>query len=167
MVGRNGRRISHPGGSPGQDLCSLWRGNQFREDQDDDINGEKLDAVDSFKFLGAVVTDQESKPELLCRIAQTIAALSKLKTLWNDRNILLSSKIRVMRSLVFSVLLYARETWTLTADIQKKLQATEMRCFRKLLGISYKDYITNDEVRNRIGHHDIMTTVKKRKLKGF
>ena len=77
-----------------------------------------------------------------------------------------------MRSLVISVLMYTCETWTLTADILKKLQATEMRCFRKLLGISYRDHITNDAVRDRIRqaigpHDDILTTVKKRKLKWF
>ena len=55
-----------------------------------------------------------------------------------------------MRSLVISVLLYASETWTLKADILKKLPATEMRCFRKLLCISYRDHITNDAVRDRI-----------------
>ena len=47
-----------------------------------------------------------------------------------------------------------------------------MRCFRKLLGISYRDHITNDAVRDRIRqaigpHDDILTTVKKRKLKWF
>ena len=136
------------------------------------INGEKLDEVDSFKYLGAVVTDQGSKPEVLSRIAQTTAALARLKTIWSDKHISLSSKIRLMRSLVISVLLYACETWTLTADILKKLQATEMRCFRKLLGISYRDHITNDAVRDRIRqaigpYDDILTTVKKRKLKWF
>ena len=77
-----------------------------------------------------------------------------------------------MRSLVISVLLYASETWTLTTDILRKLQTTEMRCFRKLLGISYRDNITNDAVRDRIRqaigpYDDILTTVKKRKLKWF
>ena len=138
------------------------------------INGEKSDSVqvDSFKYLGAVVTDQGSKPEVLSRIAQTTAALARLKTIWSDKHIPLSSKIRLMRSLVTYVLLYARETWTLTAEILKKLQATEMRCFRKLLGISYRDHITNDAVRDRIRqaigpYDDILTSVKKRKLKGF
>ena len=69
------------------------------------INGEKLDEVDSFKYLGAVVTDQGSKPEVLSRIAQTTAALARLKTIWSDKHISLSSKIRLMRSLVISVLL--------------------------------------------------------------
>ena len=41
---------------------------------------------------------------------------AKLKTIWNDRNIALSSKIRLMCSLVMSIFLYACEPWTLTAD---------------------------------------------------
>ena len=64
------------------------------------IKGKKLDEVDSFKYLGAVVADQGSKPEVLSRIAQTTAALARLKTIWNDKHISLSSKIRLMRSLV-------------------------------------------------------------------
>ena len=119
------------------------------------INGEKLDEVDSFKYLGAVITDQGSKPEVLSRIAQTTVALTRLKTIWSDKHISLSTKIRLMRSLVISVLLYACETWTLTAIILKKLQATEMRCFRKLLGISYSDHITNrrcSQRRNQASH---------------
>ena len=136
------------------------------------INGEKSDEVDSFKYLGAVVTDQGSKPEVLSRIAQTTAALARLKTIWSDKHISLSSKIRLLRSLVISVPLYACETWRVTAEILKKLQATEMRCFRKLLGFSYRDHITNDAVSDRIRQaiapcDDILTTVKKRKLKWF
>ena len=111
------------------------------------INGEKLDEVDTVKYLGAVVTDQGSKPEVLSRIAQTTAALAKLKTIWSDKHNSLSSKIRLIRSLVISVLLYACETRTLTADILK------MRCFRKLLGISYRDHITNDAVRDNQASH--------------
>ena len=136
------------------------------------INGEKLYEVDRFKYLCAVVTDQGSKPEVLSGIAQTTAAQVRLKTIWSDKRISLSSKIRLMCSLVISVLLYACKTWTLTANILKKLQATEMRCFRKLFGISYRDHITNEAVRDRIRqaigpHDDILTTVKKRKLKWF
>ena len=106
--------------------------------------------VDSFKYLGAVATDQGSKPEVLSRIAQTTAALARLKTIWNDKHIPLSSKISLTRSLVISVQLYACESWTLIADILKKLRATDMRCYRKLLGISYRDHITNNAVKDRI-----------------
>ena len=45
------------------------------------INSEKLDEVGSFKYLGAVFTDQESQSEVLSRVAQTTAALARLKTI--------------------------------------------------------------------------------------
>ena len=113
------------------------------------VNGEKLDCVNSFKYLGAIIADERSKPDILARIAQTTAALTTLKTIWNDRKIALSSKIRLMRSLVMSIFIYACESCTLTADTVRRIQAMEMRCLRKLLGITYRDHISNEEVRNR------------------
>ena len=55
-----------------------------------------------------------------------------------------------MRSLVTSIFLYACQSWTLTADLQRRIQAMEMRCYRKILHISYKDYVLNEEVRAKI-----------------
>ena len=72
------------------------------------VNGEKLEAVESFKYLGSIVTDQGSKPEVIARIAQTIAALTKLRIIWSDRNITLKSRNKLMRSLVFSISLYRK-----------------------------------------------------------
>ena len=136
------------------------------------VNGEKLDCVNRFKYLGAIITDEGSKPEILARIAQATAALAKLKTIWNDRNIVLSSNIRLMHSLVMSIFLYASGSWRVTADIERRIQAMEMRCLTKLLGITYRDHISNEEVRNRtrqaIGpHENLLTTVKRRKLKWY
>ena len=56
------------------------------------VNGEKLKTVQSFKYLGAIVTDEGSMPEIRSKIAQTIAALTKLKIIWDDKNIDLSSR---------------------------------------------------------------------------
>ena len=68
------------------------------------VSGEKLDEVNTFKYLGALVRDQDSKPEALSRMALTTAAPSKLKrTFWNDKNTSLSSKIVLY--LLVSVLL--------------------------------------------------------------
>ena len=78
------------------------------------VNGEKVYCVHRFKYIGAIVADEGSKPEILTRIAQATAASVKLKTIWNDRNIALSSKIRLMRSLVMSIFLYACESWSST-----------------------------------------------------
>ena len=72
------------------------------------VNGQKLQTVTIFKYLGSVITDEGSKPEILSRIARATAALTRLKPIWND-SISLSSKIRLMRSLIASIFLYACE----------------------------------------------------------
>ena len=133
------------------------------------VNGQRHKTVTSFKYLGSVITDEDSKSEILSRMAQTTAALARLKSVSNDRRISLSSKIRLIRSLVTSIFLYACESWTLTAELQRRMQAMEMRCRRKILRISYKDHVTNEEVRAKIQqaigpHEDLLTTVRRRKL---
>ena len=133
---------------------------------------EKLETVTSIKHLDSVVSDEGSEPEILFSIAQTTAALTRLKPVWNHRSISLSSKIRLMRSFVTSIFLYACESWTVTAELQRRIQAMEMRCYRKLLRILYKDYVTNEEVRAKIQqaigpHKDLLTTVKRRKLQAY
>ena len=74
-----------------------------------------------------------------------------------------------MRFFVTSILLYACESWTLTAELQWRIQAMEMRCYRKKLRISYKDHVTNEEVRAKIQqtiglHEYVPSIVKWRKL---
>ena len=51
------------------------------------VNGQKLETVTSFKYLRSVTADEGSKPEVLSRIAQTTAALTRLKPVRNDRSV--------------------------------------------------------------------------------
>ena len=81
------------------------------------MNGQRIGTVTSFKCLGSVITDEGSKPEILSKIAQTTAALTRPKPVWNDRSISLSSEIQLMRSLVISIFLYSCESWTLAAEL--------------------------------------------------
>ena len=136
------------------------------------VNGHKLETVTSFKYLGSVITDEGSKPEILSRIAQATAALARQRPVWIDKSISLSSKIRLMRSLVTSIFLNACESWTLTAELQRRIQAMEMRCYLKILHISYKDHVTNEEVHAKIQqaigpHEDLLSIVKRRKLQWY
>ena len=136
------------------------------------VNGQKLETITSFKYLGSVITDEGSKPEILPRIAQTTAALTRLISVWIDKSISLSSKIRLMHSLVISIFLFACESWTSTAELQRRTQTMEMRCYRKILHISYKDYVTNEEVRAKIQQaigpqEDLLMIIKRRKLRWY
>ena len=76
-----------------------------------------------------------------------------------------------MCSLVTSIYQYACESWTLTAELQRRIQAMEMRCYHKILNISYKDHVTNEEVLAKIqeatGPHEDLTIVKGCKLQWY
>ena len=70
------------------------------------------------------------------------------------------------------IFLYACESWTLTAEVEKKMQAFEMRCYRRLLNISYEDLVTYEEVCRKIKaaigeYYELLTLIKKRKLRWF
>ena len=62
------------------------------------VRGHRLETVSNFKYLGSVVTDEGSKPQIISRIAQKTATLTRLKPTWKYKNITLRSKIRLMRS---------------------------------------------------------------------
>ena len=81
-------------------------------------------------------------------------------------------KIRLIHSLVTSIFLSACESWAFTAELQRRIQAMEMRCSRTILRISYKDPVTNEEVcakiQQAIGpHKDLLTIVKRRKMQWY
>ena len=114
------------------------------------VKGQKLDTVTSFTHLRAVVSDDDFKPEILSRIAQATAAPTKQKPIWRDNHISLWSKVKLMSSLAFSIFLYTCESWTLTAELEKRTQALERRCYRRQLNISYKDHVTKEEVHRKI-----------------
>ena len=77
----------------------------------------------------------------------------------------LSSKIRLMGSLDTSIFQYACESWTLNAELRRRIRAMEMRRYRKTLRISYKDHVTNEEVCAKIkqaigSQKDLLTIVR-------
>ena len=76
----------------------------------------------------------------------------------------------LMSSLVTSIFLYACESWTLTAELQRRIQAMEIRCYRKILHISYKDHVTKKEVhaQHAIGPLEgLLAIVKRCKLQWY
>ena len=71
-----------------------------------------------------------------------------------------------MHSLVTSIFPYACESWTLTAKLPRKIHIMKMRCYHKMLHISYKDHFTNKDVCAKIKqatgpHKDILTIIKR------
>jgi len=77
------------------------------------------------------------------RIASASAAMARLTRIWKS-GITFITKHRLYRFLVVSILLYGGESWTLLADTEKRIQAFENKCLRKLLGIRYWEHKTNE-----------------------
>ena len=76
-----------------------------------------------------------------------------------------------MHSLVISIFLYACESCTLTAELLRRLQAMGMRCYCKVLQISYKDHVTHKEVHAKIQWairpQEDLTLIKRPKLQWY
>ena len=67
---------------------------------------------------------------------------------------------------MWSVLLYSSETWNIYEHDKKKLEAFEMWCYRRMMTISWRDHITNQEVLERIEEkRSLITTISIRRAK--
>ena len=100
-----------------------------------------------------------------------MSAMARLTRLWKS-NISFLVKHKLYKTLVVSILLYGCEAWTLLADTERRIQAFESKCMRRLLGISYKEHKTNEyvwqTVESLVGPQEhLLATVKRRKLKWF
>ena len=137
------------------------------------MNGEHLEEVDNFKYLGATITkDGRSTTEVKTRLAMATSSMARLFKIWHSKEISFSSKFKLYKSLVLSIALYGCESWTLLAELEKRIQSFEMKCLRRLLGISWQEKKTNEFVRatikQKVGkQEELLTTVKRRKMAWF
>jgi exonuclease III len=114
------------------------------------IDNQKLEQVSHFKYLGTEVTEQNSSTtDIRCRIAQALAAVSNLRVIWRNRAISLKTKLRLLDCLVIPTALYGCEAWTMTKADTNRLRAFGMKCLRTVLGITWRDHITNQEITSR------------------
>ena len=83
-------------------------------------NGEVLEEVDQFKYLGSTQTKGRALiKEVKIGLAQAYSAMTRLAILWKNKTISFPTKIKLFRSLVFSILLYGCQSWTLMADLER------------------------------------------------
>ena len=95
-----------------------------------------------------ITEDGRSEKEIKCRIG-----MEKLKFYDNLQiftgQLSTTTKKQMIKSLLWSVALYAAEAWTMRKVDTQRLEAFEMWCWRKMFKISYKEHVTNDEVLSR------------------
>ena len=113
------------------------------EDRSSDLqsrSGEAIEKVDDFIYLGSWIESTER--EIRVRKGKAWGALHRLKDIWKSK-LSKSLKIRLFIAACESVLLYGSETWTLTKAQEKNLDGTYTKMLRMVLGISWKDKVSN------------------------
>lgn len=130
------------------------------------VKNQPLERVRSYKYLGCIVNDQEDNSvEIKCRIEQARGTFIKMSHLLCNRNLKLSTRCRLVRCYIFSVLLYGVEAWTLTQTLSKRLEAFEMWVYRRMMKISWTDRVSNNTVLQRMNKKlELLKTIKRRKL---
>ena len=130
------------------------------------VAGETIENVEKFEYLGSLLTwHNNCSDEIKRRIGKATGAMASLKHIWGNKKLSLDNKLKVLTTCVFSVLLYASETWTLKQTDRKKLLTFEMKCYRRILRINWRDMIRNEDIRRRISKEEtIVDTIRKRKL---
>ena len=120
----------------------------------------------NYKYLGTMVTeDGRSFVEVKRRIAIAKDAFWKYEELLRN-NVRMKTKKKVLTCYIYSVLMYGCESWTITKEIKRRLEAFEMWCYRRILKISWRDRVTNEEVLRRVGEkRKLYQSISRRKLK--
>jgi Domain of unknown function (DUF6451) len=127
----------------------------------------KVENVTDIEYLRSLITwDNDGTIEIKRRIGKATGVMAGFRNIWKSKNINLATKLEIIKTCVFSVLLYACETWTLKKD-KDSLMAFKMRCCRRILHIWWQQKIANEVGRRTRRKQNIVQTVMKRKLNLF
>uniref|UniRef100_A0A914WLD1 BED-type domain-containing protein n=1 Tax=Plectus sambesii TaxID=2011161 RepID=A0A914WLD1_9BILA len=104
------------------------------------INGNQVEELQEFTYLGSVITaDGDATRDVTRRIGKAFAIFQRLRSIWNSASLSLHLKLQLFSTIVLLTALYAAETWKKTVAIDRKLDAFQQRCLRRILKISYRD----------------------------
>ncbi|GFO20735.1 RNA-directed DNA polymerase from mobile element jockey [Plakobranchus ocellatus] len=113
------------------------------------INEVKLKQTEKFKYLGTIISnDGKTNREISARTAQAKINFQKMKTILTNKHISIETRKRALQCYTEPVLMYGCEAWTISKQIQNKLEATEMWFLRRMLRIPWTAKKTNERVLN-------------------
>ncbi|XP_071554988.1 uncharacterized protein [Temnothorax nylanderi] len=90
--------------------------------------------------------------------------MANLRRIWEDKQITMNTKIALVRSLVFSIFSYGVETWTIKATDRRRIDAFEMWCWRRMLGIPWTARRTNVSILKELNITDRLSTICRRRV---
>ena len=111
------------------------------------IDGETVETVSDFIFLGSKITaDGDCSQEIKRHLLLGRKVMTNLDSILKSRDITLSTKVRLVKAMVFPVVTYGCESWTIKKAERRRPDAFELWCWRRLLRVPWTARRSNQSI---------------------
>ena len=132
------------------------------------IDGETVETVADFNFLGTKITaDGDCSNEIKRHLLLGIKAMTNLDSILKSRDFTLSTKVHLVKAMVFPVVMYGCEIWTVKKAEFRSIGAFELWCWRRLLRVPWTARRSNQSILKEISPGYSLEGVMKLKLQYF
>ena len=116
-----------------------------------EIDGETVETVSDFIFLGCKITaDGNCSQEIKRRLLLGRKVMTNLDSIFKSRDTTLPTKVRLVKVVVFPVVMYGCESWTLKKAEHRRIDASELWCWRRLLRVPWTARRSNQSILKEI-----------------
>ena len=116
-----------------------------------EIDGETVETVADFGFLGSKITaDGDCSHEIKRRLLLRRKVMTNLDSIFKSRYITLPTKVRLVKAMVFPVVMYGCESWTEKKAEHRRTSAFELWCWRRLLRVPWTARRSNQSILKEI-----------------
>ena len=115
------------------------------------IDGETVETVAGFIFLSSKITaDGDCSHEIKRRLLLGRKVMTNLDSIFKSRDITLPTKVHLVKAMVFPVVTYGCESWTVKKAEHRKIDAFELWCWRRLLRVPWTARRANQSILTEI-----------------
>ena len=134
-----------------------------------EIDGETVETVSDFIFLGSKITaDDECSHEIKRCLLLGRKVMTNLDSILKSRDSTLSTKVHLVKAMVFTVVMYGCESWTVKKAEYHRIDAFELWCWRRLLRVPWTARRSNQSILKEISPRcSLEGLMLKRKLQYF
>ena len=118
-----------------------------------EIDGETVETVSDFIFLGdfsKITADGDCSHEIKRRLLFGRKVMTNLDSTLKSRDITLPTKVRLVKAMVFPVVMYECESWTVKKAERRRIDAFELWCWRRLLRVPWTARRSNQPILKEI-----------------
>ena len=116
-----------------------------------EIDGETVETVSDFMFLGSKITvDGDCSHEIQRCLLLGRKVMTNLDSIFKSRDITLPTKVRLVKAMVFLVVVYGCESWTVKKAECRRIDASELWCWRRLLRVPWTARRSNQSILKEI-----------------